>query len=207
MSTDIHTMLEGTQVIPVMAFTEVTPTLRIIENMIDGGLTVIELTMRSAVAIETLRAAKAAFGDAANIGMGTIMTPDQLNEAIDAGADFGVSPGLTPVLQSAIVDSQLPFLPGVANVSQAMSAQEAGFTFLKFFPAEQAGGAAYLKSIGAVLPDITFCPTGGVNPENAPGYLSLSNVACVGTSGLTALAAPNTYERAAFQAKIAAHLP
>ena len=207
MSTKIHEMLRETNVIPVLAFTEVDETLKIIGNMISGGVTVIELTMRSPVALQTLERAKAEFGDHATLGMGTIMNAQQLKDVRAAGADFGVSPGLTPSLRDAIVDSDLPFLPGVANVSQAMGAQDAGFYFQKFFPAEQAGGAPYLKSIGAVLPDVTFCPTGGVNTKNAPDYLSLTNVGCVGTSALTALAKPDGWDLGAFQAQVAAHLP
>ena len=119
----VQNMLQGTTVIPVLAFTEVAPTLRMIERMLGAGLKVIELTRRSDVARETLRQAKAAFGADGIIGMGTIMTPDQLAESIDDGADFGVSPGLTPSLTTAIQASALPFLPGTSTVSEAMRAR------------------------------------------------------------------------------------
>lgn len=191
-------LLEGTSVIPVLAFTEVTPTLKIIERMIGAGLKVIELTRRSDVARETLRQAKAAFGSDALIGMGTILRPDQLAESIDDGADFGVSPGLTPDLLQAILASSLPFLPGTSTVAEAMTARDAGFDVLKFFPAEQAGGSAYLKAMGAVIPDVNFCPTGGISEKNAGAYLSLPNVICVGASALTGPAAADPFDAAGF---------
>ena len=195
-------MIGDTTVIPVLAFTEVAPTLRLIGNMIDAGLTVIELTLRSDVAMDTLRAAKTAFGASAKIGMGTILTSEQLAEVVEAGADFGVSPGLTPHLAEAVQGSALPFLPGVANVSQAMQAVEMGFDVVKFFPAAQSGGPAVIKAIGAVLPDLRFCPTGGVNSETARDYLTLPNVACVGSSGLTAWAAADPFDRDLFLSRL-----
>lgn len=191
-------LLAGTTVIPVLAFTEVAPTLRMIERMLGAGLKVIELTRRSDVARETLRQAKSAFGGDALIGMGTILDPDQLRETIEDGADFGVSPGLTPDLLAATCDSDLPFLPGTSTVAEAMTARAAGFDVLKFFPAEQAGGAPYLKAMGAVLPDIAFCPTGGVTPENAADYLALPNVICVGASALSAPAEAEPFDAADF---------
>ena len=204
MSAQVTTLIGTTKVIPVLAFTEVASTLKIIENMIRSGVTVIELTLRSPVARETLRAAKSTFGKDAAIGMGTVINAAQLTDIINDGADFGVSPGLTPALQHAILDSGLPFLPGVANVSQAMAAQDAGFKLLKFFPAEQAGGAPYLKSIGAVLPDVKFCPTGGITEANAAAYLALPNVICVGSSALTKRAAEDSYAPDAFDAVLKA---
>lgn len=194
----VQNMLQGTTVIPVLAFTEVAPTLRMIERMLGAGLKVIELTRRSDVARETLRQAKAAFGADGIIGMGTIMTPDQLAESIDDGADFGVSPGLTPSLTTAIQASALPFLPGTSTVSEAMRAREAGFDVVKFFPAEQSGGAGYLKAMGAVLPDLKVCPTGGVSDKNAQDYLALPNVICVGASALSAPAMADEFDAAGF---------
>jgi 2-dehydro-3-deoxyphosphogluconate aldolase/(4S)-4-hydroxy-2-oxoglutarate aldolase len=182
----------------VLAFTEIAPTLRMIERMLGAGLKVVELTRRSDVARETLRQAKAQFGADALIGMGTILDPEQLAESEDDGADFGVSPGLTPDLLEAIGRSDLPFLPGTSTVAEAMTARAAGFDVLKFFPAEQAGGAPYLKAMGAVLPDIAFCPTGGVTPENARDYLSLPNVICVGASALSAPAGAAEFDAAEF---------
>lgn len=193
-------LLDGTTVIPVLAFTEIAPTLRMIERMLGAGLKVIELTRRSEVARETLRQAKAAFGSDALIGMGTILDRDQLAETAEDGADFGVSPGLTPDLLAAIRGSDLPFLPGTSTVAEAMTARAAGFDVLKFFPAEQAGGASYLKAMGAVIPDVAFCPTGGVSAENARDYLALPNVICVGASALSAPAAADDFDAEGFAA-------
>ena len=193
-----RTLLDGTTVIPVLAFTEVAPTLRMIERMLGAGLKVIELTRRSEVARESLRQAKAAFGGDALIGMGTILDPRQVDESIEDGADFGVSPGLTPDLLAAIRESDLPFLPGTSTVAEAMTARAAGFDVLKFFPAEQAGGAPYLKAMGAVMPDIAFCPTGGVGPGNARDYLALPNVICVGASALSAPASAEPFDAEGF---------
>ena len=194
----VSKMLDGTTVIPVLAFTEVAPTLRMIERMLGSGLKVIELTRRSDVARETLRQAKAAFGKDSVIGMGTILTLDQLSESIDDGADFGVSPGLTPDLIEALATSDLPFLPGTSTVSEAMRARDAGFDVLKFFPAAQSGGPGYLKAMGAVLQDVKFCPTGGVSAENAKDYLALKNVICVGASALSAPASADDFDKPAF---------
>lgn len=191
-------LLEGTTVIPVLAFSEIAPTLRMIERMVGSGLKVIELTRRSDVARETLRQAKTAFGKDAIIGMGTILDPDQLDQSIDDGADFGVSPGLTPALLTALQSCDLPFLPGTSTVAEAMTARAAGFDTLKFFPAEQAGGAPYLKAMGAVLQDVKFCPTGGVSEKNAQNYLALPNVICVGASALSAPASADEFDATAF---------
>ena len=146
------------------------------------GLRVFEITLRSPVAIDILREVRKALPDDAFVGAGTILSSDQLSAAIDAGASFGVSAGLTDRLAAAIKESALAFLPGVSNVSQAMRASEQGFTMLKFYPAEAAGGVAYLQSMASILPTISFCPTGGINQENLSQYLSLNNVACVGGS-------------------------
>lgn len=194
----VQDMLNGTTVIPVLAFSEIAPTLRMIERMLSAGLSVIELTRRSDVARETLRQAKAAFGADGIIGMGTIMTPDQLAESMDDGADFGVSPGLTPTLMHAVQTSDLPFLPGTSTVSEAMVARDAGFDVVKFFPAGQSGGAPYLKAMGAVLPDLKVCPTGGVSEQNAKDYLALPNVVCVGASALSAPASAEVFNAQAF---------
>jgi len=194
----VKQMLDGTSVIPVLAFTEVAPTLRMIERMIGAGLKVIELTRRSDVARERLPEAKARFADRAHIGMGTITTPEQLQESIDDGADFGVSPGMTPALREALADRPLPFLPGTSTVAEAMTARDMCYDVIKFFPAEQAGGAPYLKALGAVLPDVMVCPTGGVSEANAQDYLRLPNVICVGASALSGPASADTFDAGAF---------
>jgi 2-dehydro-3-deoxyphosphogluconate aldolase/(4S)-4-hydroxy-2-oxoglutarate aldolase len=119
------------------------------------------------------------------IGAGTVTTPELAEQATKAGAAFLVTPGCTERLLNAVEDTGLPFLPGAATVSEALRLAERGFTALKFFPAEAAGGVDYLKSIGGPLPHLRFCPTGGITPESAPRYLALPNVGCVGGSWLT----------------------
>ena len=118
------------------------------------------------------------------VGLGTLLSPRDVDDAVTIGARFAVSPGPTPDLLHAAARSGLPFLPGVTTVSEAMRAREAGFTVLKFFPAEAAGGAPALKSMAAPLPDLTFCPTGGIDPGNLDDYLALTNVVAVGGSWL-----------------------
>jgi 2-dehydro-3-deoxyphosphogluconate aldolase/(4S)-4-hydroxy-2-oxoglutarate aldolase len=116
------------------------------------------------------------------VGAGTVLDRTQLQQAIDAGASFGVSPGCTAALAQAVKDAGLPFLPGVQTVSEALALREQGFSLLKFFPADAAGGTGWLKAVAAPLAGLRFCPTGGVGIETAPAYLALANVACVGGS-------------------------
>jgi 2-dehydro-3-deoxyphosphogluconate aldolase/(4S)-4-hydroxy-2-oxoglutarate aldolase len=149
--------------------------------LVDGGLKVLEITLRTPVALDAIRKIKAEVPGAI-VGAGTIINTDTLQQAIDAGAEFIVSPGVTDSVIDAAIASGVPILPGVITPSEVMKLLEKGITAMKFFPAEAAGGIPMLKSIGAPLPQVTFCPTGGVNPKNAPEYLALSNVACVGGS-------------------------
>ena len=152
--------------------------------LFESGVRVLEITLRHETALEAIEAVAKALPDAV-VGAGTIISPHQLQQVIDAGATFGVSPGLTPALAKAIKARDWPFLPGTATISEAMAAAEYGFDAVKFFPAEQSGGAGFLKGAGAVLPGLTYCPTGGINLAKAPDYLKLKNVACVGGSWLT----------------------
>jgi 2-dehydro-3-deoxyphosphogluconate aldolase/(4S)-4-hydroxy-2-oxoglutarate aldolase len=137
------------------------------------------MTMRSDAAPDALKAMKDAAPELI-VGMGTIRNTGDIETSRTCGADFLVSPGAGPALLSALAGSGMPALPGVATASEAMTAQEAGFGAMKFFPAEPAGGVALLKALGGPLPDIIFCPTGGISAEKAPDYLALPNVACVG---------------------------
>ncbi|TGY89353.1 bifunctional 4-hydroxy-2-oxoglutarate aldolase/2-dehydro-3-deoxy-phosphogluconate aldolase [Marinicauda algicola] len=146
-----------------------------------GGLKVVELTLRTPAALKAMHAMQDAAPDLV-VGMGTIRTPDQARRATEEGAHFLVSPGLTPGLGEALAKTGIPALPGVATASEAMAAREQGFCALKFFPAEPAGGIAYLKALHGPLPDLVFCPTGGIGRETAPAYFALPNVACVGGS-------------------------
>lgn len=173
--------LAGVPVIPVLEFQSVDEALRVSEALVAGGLPVLEITLRTPVAIEAMRAVSAALPQAI-VGAGTVLDVAQLHAVRDAGAQFAVSPGLTPRLAEGARDAGISLLPGVATASEAMAALEAGFTFLKFFPAEAAGGMPMLKSLNGPLPRLRFCPTGGIDAARAPAYLALPNVVCVGGS-------------------------
>lgn len=173
--------LAGVPVIPVLEFHSVDEALRVSEALVAGGLPVLEITLRTPVAIEAMRAVAAALPQAV-VGAGTVLDVAQLHAVRDAGAQFAVSPGLTPRLAEGARDAGISLLPGVATASEAMAALEAGFTFLKFFPAEAAGGMPMLKSLNGPLPRLRFCPTGGIDAARAPAYLALPNVVCVGGS-------------------------
>ncbi|WP_339334109.1 bifunctional 4-hydroxy-2-oxoglutarate aldolase/2-dehydro-3-deoxy-phosphogluconate aldolase [uncultured Maricaulis sp.] len=181
MTITLETLVRAASVIPVLTVGEVEKAAPLARALKAGGLTVVEMTLRTPAALDVLTAMKQAEPDMI-IGMGTIRTPEQVAASMRAGADFLVSPGLSPELIPALLACGLPVLPGVATAGEAMSAVEAGFEVLKFFPAEQAGGRAYLKSIAGPLPDIRFCPTGSITREMAPDYLALPNVVCVGGS-------------------------
>lgn len=177
----IDTILSQTAIIPVLEIAELETAAPLARALYEGGLTVAELTLRTSCALEALSAMKGAAPEMV-IGMGTIRTKQDIDRSLHAGADFLVSPGATPALLSALADAGAPALPGVATASEAMTAFEAGFRFQKFFPAETAGGAAYLKALAGPLPDIMYCPTGGISANAATTYLALKNVACVGGS-------------------------
>jgi 2-dehydro-3-deoxyphosphogluconate aldolase/(4S)-4-hydroxy-2-oxoglutarate aldolase len=151
--------------------------------LVAGGICVLEVTLRTKHGLDAIRAMAQVEG--AILGVGTLTKPEEFAAARDAGAVFGVSPGLTPALIAASKSSGLPLLPGCMTPSDVMLAREAGFRELKLFPAMQAGGVGMLKAIGGPLPDVTFCPTGGISIETAPQFLALKNVACVGGSWLT----------------------
>ena len=149
--------------------------------LVAGGLYAIEVTLRTPSALLAIAAIARHVPDAV-VGAGTIVTPDQIGEAVHAGARFLVSPGATPAIAEAAAHAPVPFLPGCATASEAMALRELGFRSLKFFPAEAAGGAKLLSSLGPPLPDLKFCPTGGIDLAKAQEYLKLPNVACVGGS-------------------------
>jgi 2-dehydro-3-deoxyphosphogluconate aldolase / (4S)-4-hydroxy-2-oxoglutarate aldolase len=168
-------------VIPVLTVQNVEDGLAQAKALVAGGLYAIEVTLRTPSALAAIAAiAKQVLG--AVVGAGTIMSPDQIDEAVAAGARFLVSPGATPKLAQAAARSPVPFLPGCSTVSEAMALRELGFRALKLFPAEAVGGARFLASLAAPLPDMRFCPTGGIDLAKAPDYLKLPNVACVGGS-------------------------
>jgi 2-dehydro-3-deoxyphosphogluconate aldolase/(4S)-4-hydroxy-2-oxoglutarate aldolase len=178
-------MLRRVPVVPVLTVKDVEDAVAQARALIAGGLTVLEITLRTPAAMAAVTALAKTFPEAA-IGAGTIMDAEQIQAASDAGAEFLVSPGMTPRLLEAAVRSPVPFVPGAATASEALALRERGFHALKFFPAESAGGVRYLASLAGPLPDLIFCPTGGIDAQTAGNYLALSNVACVGGSWMVA---------------------
>jgi 2-dehydro-3-deoxyphosphogluconate aldolase/(4S)-4-hydroxy-2-oxoglutarate aldolase len=181
MSMDIETIAARAPVIPVLTIERLADAVPLARALVKGGLPVLEITLRTAAAVEALAAIAREVPEAV-VGAGTVLDEGQLRQAIAAGAQFGVSPGCTTRLAAAVTASGLPFLPGVQTVSEAMALSEQGFRLLKFFPADAAGGLSWLKAAAAPLAGLRFCPTGGIVMETAPGYLALPNVACVGGS-------------------------
>jgi 2-dehydro-3-deoxyphosphogluconate aldolase/(4S)-4-hydroxy-2-oxoglutarate aldolase len=167
-------------VIPVLTIDRVEDAQPLARALVAGGLPALEITLRTAAAMEAIVAVSEVEG--AMAGVGTLLTAAQIRDAKSAGATFGVSPGATHSLIEAAREYDLPLLPGAATATEAMRLLEQGFVFQKFFPAEAAGGAPALGSMAGPLPQITFCPTGGVTPENAKTYLALPNTRCVGGS-------------------------
>lgn len=167
-------------IVPVLVVHDVAHARPLAEALVAGGLPALEVTLRTDCALDVI--AEMAKVEGGVVGAGTLLTPDDVKRAVDAGATFGVSPGATDKLLQAAEDLDLPMLPGAATASEAMRLLERGYDMLKFFPAEASGGAPALKSLASPLPQIRFCPTGGVSPANAESYLSLSNVVCAGGS-------------------------
>jgi len=174
-------------IIPVIVVDDLAHAEPLARALVAGGLPVLEVTLRTPVALDAIRAMSAVPGGV--VGAGTLVTPDDVRAAKEAGAQFGVSPGATDALLDACEAEDLPTLPGAATASEAMRLLARGYDMLKFFPAEASGGAPALKAIGAPLPQISFCPTGGVSPGNAETYLSLPNVVCAGGSWVVPRAA------------------
>jgi len=182
---DLNSLLAGVPVVPVLTFKDTDEAVRVCTCLYGEGLTVLEITLRRDSALACISAVAKALPDDAIIGAGTVLDKAQAVAARDAGAVFGVSPGLTRQLSADMRAMAWPFLPGIATLGEAMTAREEGFHTLKFFPAELSGGIKFLKAIGSVLPDLKFCPTGGVTGATAANYLALPNVATVGGSWLT----------------------
>ena len=181
MTITINDVMTTSPVMPVMVINQLDLAVPLAQALVAGGLKVLEITLRTPVALEAIRRIKAEVPGAI-VGAGTIINTSTLDQALAAGAEFIVSPGVTDNLLAAALSSGIPILPGVVTPSEVMHLLEKGLTAMKFFPAEAAGGIPMLKSIGGPLPQVIFCPTGGVTPKNAPDYLALSNVACVGGS-------------------------
>ncbi|ALN72515.1 2-dehydro-3-deoxy-phosphogluconate aldolase [Aureimonas sp. AU20] len=174
-------ILEAQPVMPVVAVESAADGVKLAEALVKGGLPAIEVTLRTPAALDAIRAISADVPGAI-CGAGTILTPRQFDEAVEAGSRFIVSPGTTHEVLDAAKTSEVPLLPGAATPSELMAMIEEGYEILKFFPAEQLGGIPYLKSLAPVFKAIRFCPTGGVSPSNVSDYLALPNVVCVGGS-------------------------
>jgi 2-dehydro-3-deoxyphosphogluconate aldolase/(4S)-4-hydroxy-2-oxoglutarate aldolase len=168
-------------VVPVLIIDDVATAVPLARALVAGGLKAIEITLRTTAALEAIRAV-ANEVEGAVAGAGTILNAAQYQAAVEAGSQFIVSPGTTQELIDAANDSDIPLLPGAATASEVMGLREEGYEVMKFFPAEQAGGAQYLKSLSSPLAGVRFCPTGGITEKNAPTYLGLPNVLCVGGS-------------------------
>jgi len=168
-------------VVPVLVVDDASTAVPLARALVAGGLKAIEITLRTPAALDAIRAV-ADEVEGAVAGAGTILDARQFGKAADAGARFIVSPGTTQELLDAARRSDVPLLPGAVTASEVMALREEGYSVLKFFPAEQAGGAAYLKSLSSPLAGMQFCPTGGISMKNAMDYLSLPNVVCVGGS-------------------------
>ncbi|PSJ42969.1 bifunctional 4-hydroxy-2-oxoglutarate aldolase/2-dehydro-3-deoxy-phosphogluconate aldolase [Allosphingosinicella deserti] len=177
---DIDRILAAAPVIPVLVIDRVEDALPIARALVEGGLPVLEVTMRTPAALDAIRAMKEVEG--AIVGAGTVLNPKQFDQAVEAGSEFIVSPGLTETLGRAVQDAPVPLLPGVATAGDIMRALDLGFTRLKFFPAMSSGGIPALKGFSAVFGGVRFCPTGGITLETAPDWLALKAVACVGGS-------------------------
>ena len=184
-------MMAKAPVIPVMTVASVADGLAQARALVAGGLPVLEITLRTPAAMEAIRAIIAEV-EGAVVGVGTITKPEQIESCARMGATFLVSPGTSPALARAAAESPIAFLPGIATASEAMTLMDYGFTALKFFPAEAAGGVKYLSSIGGPLADLRFCPTGGIDAEKAKTYLALKNVVCVGGSWMLPASALST---------------
>jgi 2-dehydro-3-deoxyphosphogluconate aldolase/(4S)-4-hydroxy-2-oxoglutarate aldolase len=177
----LQEILLAAPVIPVVLIDDLVDAIPLARALVAGGLPVIEITLRTAAGLDSIRAI-AAEVEGALVGVGTVIEPGQYVAAAQAGARFAVSPGSTKALLESVADAGIAPLPGISTASEAMALIERGYGFAKFFPAEPAGGAAFLSAIASPLPQLRFCPTGGITLESAPKYLLLPNVICVGGS-------------------------
>ena len=188
MTQTVEEVMTKAPVIPVVTVQGADDAVPLARALVAGGLPVVEVTLRTPGALSAIEAI-ARDVPGAIVGAGTVLNGGQLSASVAAGASFIVSPGATDALIGSFAESPVPVLPGAATASEVMRLLEAGFTRQKFFPAEQAGGIAMLKSWSAPLSEVAFCPTGGVSPQNAPDYLALPNVLCVGGSWIAPAAA------------------
>jgi 2-dehydro-3-deoxyphosphogluconate aldolase/(4S)-4-hydroxy-2-oxoglutarate aldolase len=180
---DIRDILAASPVMPVIVLDKVEDAVPLAKALVAGGIRVLEITMRTAAALDCVVAIRAAVPNAI-VGVGTLTSAADLDAARAAGASFGVSPGATSALLARATETGMPFLPGVMTPSDVMQALAAGFGAMKLFPAKQAGGIDMLRALAGPFPNVVFCPTGGIDAATAPDYLALNNVACVGGSWL-----------------------
>jgi 2-dehydro-3-deoxyphosphogluconate aldolase/(4S)-4-hydroxy-2-oxoglutarate aldolase len=183
MNMSLLDILHDGPVVPVIVIDRVEDAVPVARALVAGGVRVLEFTLRTRVALKAIERVVREV-DGAIVGVGTLLRPQDLSDAVDVGAAFGVSPGLTPALCEAASNSRIALLPGVMTPSDVMVARGAGFTALKLFPAQPAGGVGMLKALHGPFPDLRFCPTGGITADNAADFLDLPNVACVGGSWL-----------------------
>jgi len=177
----VDAIMDAAPVMAVVTVESAAAAVDLSRALVAGGCSLIEITMRTPVALDAIRAVAADVPDAI-VGAGTVTNGGDFERAVEAGSRFAVSPGATPALLRAAKDGPIPFLPGIASASDLMAGLDEGYRRFKFFPAEAAGGIAALKALGGPFPDVRFCPTGGINLANAGDYLALRNVACVGGS-------------------------
>jgi 2-dehydro-3-deoxyphosphogluconate aldolase/(4S)-4-hydroxy-2-oxoglutarate aldolase len=185
----IDAIMRTAPVIPVIVIDDVAHAVPLAEALVAGGLPVLEVTLRTPAALDAIRAMKTVSG--AIVGAGTVTSPAQLEEALEAGAEFIVSPGLTENLGRAAIASGVPFLPGTATAGDLMRGLDLGLTHFKFFPATAAGGIPALKALAAPFGQVRFCPTGGITRETASDWLALEPVLCVGGSWVAPAGAPD----------------
>lgn len=176
------------RVVPVIVLGDPAHAVPLAHALLEGGIDVMEITLRSDAALASIEAVARAVPQM-HLGAGTVTRVEEVQRVIDAGAGFALSPGATDALVAAVKAARLPFIPGVMTPGEVMHRREQGFTLMKLFPAQQAGGIGMLKALGAPIPDVMFCPTGGVSPENLRDFLQLPNVAMAGGSWLTPAAA------------------
>ncbi|BCO19542.1 bifunctional 4-hydroxy-2-oxoglutarate aldolase/2-dehydro-3-deoxy-phosphogluconate aldolase [Alteromonas sp. McT4-15] len=170
-------------VVPVLVINDVEKAVPLAKALMEGGIKVLEVTLRTPAAIDVIKRIAQEVPDSL-IGAGTVTNAQQLKAVVEAGAKFAISPGMTADLLKAGMDAEIPLIPGISSTSDLMKGKDAGYTHMKFFPAEASGGVKAIKSISGPFPDVTFCPTGGIGPNNYNDYLALNNVKCVGGSWL-----------------------
>ena len=181
---DFGVLIAGVPVVPVLVIERADDAVAIAEALVSGGLKVLEVTLRTGEALKAVSIIRQRVAEAV-VGVGSVVDPKQFAQAQDAGARFAVSPGATDALHAAALAAELPWLPGAQTVSDVLALRARGYRLAKFFPAHYSGGVNFLRAISGPVPDMRFCPTGGVSALSAPEYLALANVPCVGGSWLT----------------------